>query len=193
MLLSAHLFNDEVQAWEYADPKDEDEFIELMTFEKKKQIATSYGIRLLLKENRRKKTVKTRHGKEFRKQTDPDMLIDMGVRDGLLVSEYRMGKDSIKKLYGMLKDKLEPKETARGDAILGKTKLLVTLRFLAGSRWVDCCRIHGISKSSVTTSVKQVCRAIADHPTLGKVTLPQTEKECQAVAAEWSKKSGSTK
>ena len=175
--MSEHLHDHDFQAWEYWDASQgQDELIDLLDFERRKRITTVYASQILLRQQNRKKTTtirRSRCGNKFRKQVDPDFLIEAGVKDGLLVQEYRMGKNSINKLFELIKDKISARPVrCRKDVILPKTKLLVTLRYLAGSRWVDCSRIHGISKSSVHKSVREVCKAISNHAELGKVKFP---------------------
>jgi hypothetical protein len=60
-------------------------------------------------------------------------------------------------------------------------KVMMTLRYLAGSRWVDIVRIHGVNKPALYFCIQQVIRAIIRRPLVGKPKLPTDKvkaKEC---------------
>jgi hypothetical protein len=126
-----------------------------------------------------------------RNQKDPEVILAEGVCDGHLKDEYRMSKESLLKLHSLLKPFLEVSaQKFRGDTIPSLVKVMMTLRYLAGSRWVDIVRIHGVSKPALYVCIGQVIRAIIRHPLIGKAKFPTDEVEAKKYAEQWASLSG---
>jgi hypothetical protein len=149
---------------------------------------------MLFAENRRKAKARGRRRSANRKRNrkTPEEILAEGVCDGHLKDEYRMSKESLLKLHSLVKPFLEARITRRlrGDAIPSLVRVMMTLRYLAGSRWVDIVRIHGVSKSSLFLCIRQVTRAIVRHPLIGKPKFPTDEVEAKEYADEWASLSG---
>jgi hypothetical protein len=119
-----------------------------------------------------------------------DILVE-GVNDGHLKDEYRMSKESLLKLHSLLKPFLDVgTQKFRGDTIPSLAKLMMTLRYLAGSRWVDIVRIHCVSRPVVYVCIQQVLKAIVRQPIVGKPKFPTDEVEAEQYAREWANLSG---
>ena len=102
--------------------------------------------------NRRKHKASSRQRSANKKRhhRDPVDILVEGVNDGHLKDEYRMSKESLLKLHSLLKPFLDVgTQKFRGDTIPSLAKLMMTLRYLAGSRWVDIVRIHCVSRPVV--------------------------------------------
>jgi hypothetical protein len=102
-----------------------------------------------------------------------------------------MSKESLLKLHSLLKPLLEVSTRKfRGDTIPSLAKVMMTLRYLAGSRWVDIVRIHGVSKPALYFCIQQVIRAIIRHPLVGKPKFPTDEVKAKEYAEQWASLSG---
>ena len=144
-------------------------------------------------ENRRKHKAppKTRSANKKRNRKDSVDILMEGVNDGHLKDEYRMSKESLLKLHSLLKPDLHVSiRNRRGDVIDSLSKVMMSLRYLAGSRWVDVVRIHGVSKPAVFRCIRQVLRAVNKHPLVGKPKFPTDEVEAEQYAQEWARLSG---
>jgi hypothetical protein len=155
---------------------------------------TLLAVAIFCAENRRKRKAparKRRSGNKKRNRKDPVDIIMEGVNDGHLKDEYRMSKESLLKLHLLLKPDLQASiRNHHGDVIDSLSKVLMAMRYLAGSRWVDIVRIHGVSKPAVFHSIQQVLRAINKHPLVGKPKFPTDEVEAKQYAQEWARLSG---
>jgi hypothetical protein len=129
--------------------------------------------------------------KKKRKRRDPDVLLQESLDDGMFQREYRMSYESFCKLFDELRDglRLSPRNS-RDDAILPKTKLMMTIRFLAGASYIDILRVHGVSRQAVYKHVKIVIGLIADNARIGAVEWPETSEACAQFALQWAGKSG---
>lgn len=143
------------------------------------------GIQILASHRRKKRTT---NKKRFRVQ--PMEILLRGVDDGYIKNEYRMSQKSVMKLHSLIQQDLTTAREKRSDVIQSLTKVLVGLRYLGGSRWVDISRIHGLSKESVFRCVRQFSDACAKHPQVGKIKFPCNEMEAELYAQEWAKLSG---
>ena len=103
-----------------------------------------------------------------------------------------MSPKSFRKLVGLIRDDLEPKNASntRKDYLDPETKVMMTLRWLAGGQYVDQCRRNGVSKQSVFRSFLQVINAINANPNIGHPKWPTTVDECNEIAHGWAKLSG---
>ena len=102
-----------------------------------------------------------------------------------------MSKESLLKLHSLLKpDLVASIKNRRGDVIDSLSKVMMALRYLGGSRWVDIVRIHGVSKSAVFRCIRQFVRACVKHPLVGKPKFPTDEFEAEQYAQEWARLSG---
>ncbi len=149
------------------------------------------GYIFMKKIKRRKIPLQPRAGKKKRKRRDPDVLLQESLDDGMFEREYRMSYTSFCKLFDLLVDGLRSSpRNPRVDVILPKTKLLMTIRFLAGASYIDIVRIHGVSRQSVFKHVKKVINLIADNEHIGAVEWPETPEACDEFALQWAGKSG---
>lgn len=90
------------------------------------------------------------------------------------------------KLHSLLKPDLKASvHSRRGDVIDSLSKVMMALRYLIGSRWVDIVRIHGVSKPVVFFCIRQVLREVNRHPVVGKPKFPTDEVEAEQYAKEW--------
>jgi hypothetical protein len=146
---------------------------------------------ILIKRNKRRKIPAQRAGKKKRTRRDPDVLLQESLDDGLFHREYRMSYTSFCKLFELLGDGLYPSpRNKRDDVILPKTKLMMTIRFLAGASYIDILRIHGVSRQAVFKHVKMVIRLIAENEHIGAVKWPETPEACDEFSLQWAGKSG---
>jgi hypothetical protein len=129
-----------------------------------------------------------------RRRRKAKMLLQEGINDGLFRTEYRMSHQSFKKLVELLRNDLQPKDThqkkKREEYLDPETKVMMTLRWLAGGQYVDQCRRNGVSKAAVFSAFKQVIKAINSNPAIGVPKWPTTVEECNVVAHGWAKLSG---
>jgi hypothetical protein len=135
---------------------------------------------------------KRRRRKRHRNQWSAEMLLQEGMDDGLFRVEYRMSLQSFWKLVSLIRDDLEPKNPSktRKDYLDPETKVMMMLRWLAGSQYVDQCRCNGVSKSSVFRVFTQVINAINANPAIGHPKWPTNVNECNEIANGWAKLSG---
>jgi DDE superfamily endonuclease len=145
---------------------------------------------LLLQKKRRQSNVRMKRKKsanKTREHVDPMRILALGVSDGNFKQEYRMSKESLFKLHSLLQpDLVESPKNQRGDVIDSLTKVMIGLRYLAGSRWVDIVRIHGVGRSTVFKVTQDFVRACVKHPLLGKPKFPTNETEAEEYAREWA-------
>jgi DDE superfamily endonuclease len=121
----------------------------------------------------------------------PLNVLSMGVSDSYFKNEYRMSKESLLKLHSLLKPSLvQHPRNRRGDVIDSLSKVMMGLRYLAGSRWVDIVRIHGVAKCTLFQCITQFIQACAKHPLVGKPKFPTSETEAKQYAEEWAQLSG---
>jgi hypothetical protein len=120
------------------------------------------------------------------------MLLQEGIDDGLFRVEYRMSHASFRKLVNLLREDLEPKNASRTrrDYLDPETKVMMTLRWLAGGHYVDQCRRNGVSKAAVFHAISQVIEAINSNPNIGQPKWPTNVDECNEIANGWAKLSG---
>jgi hypothetical protein len=114
-----------------------------------------------------------------------------GIDDGLFRIEYRMSPQTFNKLVNLIRDDIEPKDKSRTrkDYLDAETKVMMTLRWLAGGQYVDQCRRNGVSKSSVFACFTKVINAINRNPHIGQPKWPTTVEECNEIASKWMGKS----
>lgn len=173
--------------------EDESVFEEEAKARKRRNLKLLVAVTIYCEESkrRRKRTKKQRRGDNERTRKDPVSILQEGINDGLLRNEYRMSKESLLKLASLLESSLLPSaRNYRKDVLLPLEKVMMSLRYFAGSRYVDICRIHGVSKPAVFRSIRQVVRAINSHPLVGKPKWPTNEEECDVYAQEWASMSG---
>ena len=157
---------------------------------KRRLVALVSGF-ILIKRNQRRRIPSRRAGKKKRKRRDPDVLLQESLDDGVFERECRMSCKSFCELFDLLGDGLHPSpKNKRDDVILPKTKLMMTIRFLAGASYIDILRIHGVSRQAVFKHVKKVTRLIADNEHTGAVEWPETPEACDEFALQWAGKSG---
>ena len=138
---------------------------------------------------------KKRGSNRPRTRRQSSMLLQEGIDDGLFRSEYRMSPESFRKLVDLVRDDLEPKDKKRNKKMRTtyldpETKVMMTLRWLAGGQYVDQCRRNGVSKPTVFKAFHQVIKAINSNPNIGVPKWPTTVEECNVVATGWAKLSG---
>ena len=145
----------------------------------------------LARRHREKRREQFRRRRQRHRRKAEDLLKE-SVDDGLFAREFRMSHDSFRKLVNLLRDDLVPKniKRSRTDYIDPTSKVMMTLRWLAGGSYIDQCRIHGVSVSVFFKCTKQVVRAICKHPEIGYAKWPETLEECEAYASEWAELSG---
>lgn len=61
---------------------------------------------------------------------------------------------------------------------------------MAGGRYIDQCRIHGVSVQVFYKCIHEVIQAINRHPDIGNPKWPTTVAECEEYGTEWAKLSG---
>jgi DNA-directed RNA polymerase specialized sigma24 family protein len=149
-------------------------------------LARHYALRV----QKRLKAKTYRNGKKKRTRRNPDELLKESVDDGLFQREYRMSFESFHKLVDLLGDDIGVTVKTRDDCISPKSKLMMTLRFLAGASYVDICRIHGVSRSTVYKQVRLVIWAIAESNIIGVYEWPSDVDSCVKYANKWANKSG---
>jgi hypothetical protein len=168
------------------DDDDDDEWEK-----RRKRLCLAFvAYRILKKKGMKKKRRRSR--KRRRNRRSAEMLLQEGIDDGLFRIEYRMSPQSFRKLVGLIRDDLEPKDASktRKDYLDPETKVMMTLRWLAGGQYVDQCRRNGVSKSSVFRAFMQVINAINANPQIGHPKWPTTVDECNEIASGWAKLSG---
>jgi hypothetical protein len=138
---------------------------------------------------------KRRRVNRQRSRRHAETLLQEGIDDGLFRSEYRMSPESFRKLVELLRGDLEPKDIKkqkkpRKNCLDPETKVMMTLRWLAGGQYVDQCRRNGVSKAAVFTAFQQVIHAITSNPNIGAPKWPTTVEECDEIANGWAKLSG---
>ena len=138
---------------------------------------------------------KKRGSNRPRTRRQSSMLLQEGIDDGLFRSEYRMSPESFRKLVDLVRDDLEPKDKKRNKKMRKtyldpETKVMMTLRWLAGGQYVAQCHRNGVSKPTVFKAFHQVIKAINSNPNIGVPKWPTTVEECNVVAHGWSKLSG---
>ena len=156
---------------------------------RKKLCLALVAYRIIKKKGMKKKRRRT---KRRRNRRLADMLLQEGIDDGLFRVEYRMSPKSFRKLVGLIRDDLEPKDASRTrkDYLDPETKVMMTLRWLAGGQYVDQCRRNGVSKPSVFRAFAQVINAINANPEIGHPKWPTNVDECNEIARGWAKLSG---
>jgi hypothetical protein len=126
-------------------------------------------------------------------QTQGPWVLQESLDDGMFEREHGMSYKSFCKLFDLLGNGLHPApRNKRDDVILPKTKLMMTIRFLAGASYFDILQIHGVSQPAVFKHVtKLVMRLIADNEHVGAVAeWPKTREACVEFAFQWAGKSG---
>jgi hypothetical protein len=132
-------------------------------------------------------SIKGNRGEEVHRQCkdlEKDLFEHLG--DGLFWCAYQMEKDSFYHLHGILQDGLEkqffPKQgetrwfLTNPYFIKTEIRLSVALRYFAGESPVDLVVTHGISYTSVFTSIWGVVDVINNHPHL-KIQFPNHKQQ----------------
>ena len=193
--LSEEDFEDDASVGSWVDSKssssssssddDDDEWEE----RRKRLCLALVAYRILKKKGMKKKRHHSRRRRQNRRSAE--VLLQEGVDDGLFRVEYRMSPQSFHKLVGLIRNDLEPKKgNRRKDYLDPETKVMMTLRWLAGGQYVDQCHRNGVSKSSVFRAFMQVINAINANPLIGHPKWPTTIDECNEIASRWAKLSG---
>jgi hypothetical protein len=87
--------------------------------------------RIIQKKGMKKKRHRTKRRRDRRLA---DMLLQEGIDEGLFRIEYRMSPESFRKLVGLVRDDLEPKDASRTrhGYLDPETKVMMKLRWLSG-------------------------------------------------------------
>ena len=85
------------------------------------------ALRLLRRKRRRSHSV----WRLDRTRRSAEEIIEASVNDGLFAREYRMHLGTFNEIAAILDDSLSPKTKSRADGIGTKSKLLMTLRYIA--------------------------------------------------------------
>lgn len=109
----------------------------------------------------------------LRRRWDLNYLVPLAIQENSFVSEYRMDPPSFGLLVSMLKEgNLLPSNEVMGDRsstsghISVESKVGAALIMLAGGRYVEAMRTHGIAKATAFKNLKDVVKAINAHPGL---------------------------
>jgi len=158
----------------------------------KRVILALMAYQLIKKSGKKNRSHRQRRKMLHRNRQKACSLLQEGIDDGLFKQEYRMGPASFQKLVDLLRDDLRPHNTSqtRCDFIDPETKVMMTLRWLAGGQYVDQCRRNGVSKPAFFRCAAQVINAINRHPDIGNPKWPRTIDDCDEIAQEWAKLSG---
>jgi hypothetical protein len=73
-----------------------------------------------------------------------------------------------------------------------ETKVMMTLRWLAGAQYVDQCCRNGVSKPTAFKAFHQVIKSV-NSKSVGIPKWPTTVEECNDIATRWAKLSGPAK
>jgi len=115
----------------------------------------------------------------FRKRWDSYYLRDLAEKEKSFLSEYRLDPGGFDLLHEMLSPRLtvnELKASASnmrsGSGDIGTdSRLGAALIMLAGGRFMEAMRTHGLSRTFVDTNLLHVCEIINSHPGL-KIECP---------------------
>jgi hypothetical protein len=156
----------------------------------RKKLCIAFIAHGILKNKGMKKKRKRSHRRR-RNRRFASSLLQEGIDDGLFRIEYRMSPQTFNKLVNLIRDDIEPKDKSRTrkDYLDAETKVMMTLRWLAGGQYVDQCRRNGVSKSSVFACFTKVINAINRNPHIGQPKWPTTVEECNEIASKWMGKS----
>lgn len=100
---------------------------------------------------------------------------------------YRMGLDTFLALYALIRNRLDPeveKQAGLGNTADGKTKLLITLRLLAGAKYLDVSWPYGVADSTVYSIFDETLTAI-EMELRGNIQFPKTEADCRMEAQKF--------
>ena len=166
------VFTDDEDIFDEDSDEDSDDSDDEWEKKRRKKLCLALVAYRIIKKKGMKK--KRRRTKRRRNRRLADMLLQEGIDDGLFRVEYRMSPKSFRKLVGLIRDDLEPKDASRTrkDYLDPETKVMMTLRWLAGGQYVDQCRRNGVSKPSVFRAFAQVINAINANPEIGHPKWP---------------------
>lgn len=112
--------------------------------------------------------------KLWRRRWDSSYLVDLAIREGSFVSEYRVdpsGFDILTRLLqnSLMKDQVQAKRSLSGTAstpITVDSRIGAALIMLAGGRQIEVMRTHGLPQATVYSNLHEVVAAINAHPAL---------------------------
>jgi hypothetical protein len=131
---------------------------------------------------------KRRKGNERRDRLGPLSVVNSW-SDAFFYRQYRVTRAEFVAMRLSIAEHVRPRNVAMANMSSGgivplDTKILVTLRILAGAKYLDMVW-YGISVNHVPTYVMEIVDAMNKCSYLDNIKLPSTPEEVQRVMGEW--------
>ena len=108
-----------------------------------------------------------------------DKLINGETLDEDWKKTLRMTKDDFLHLVDQLRIDIQPDENAVRDSLPPEKKVAMTLYYLKDQgSYLVTCNAFGVGKSTLSSVVKDVCKAINQRVGPNYLRLPKTKKKC---------------